>query len=81
MAGLERVKQMQANWIGRSEGAEVDFILCDEQGNAPENPTEDDVITVFTTRPDTLFVVAFSCLHLKAPWLRSSFRVLNMKRQ
>ena len=41
----ERVKQQQANWIGRSEGANVDFILCDRDGNAPENPTEDDVIT------------------------------------
>ena len=28
----ERVKQMQANWIGRSEGAEVDFTLCDQDG-------------------------------------------------
>ncbi len=28
----ERVKQMQANWIGRSEGAEVDFTLCDADG-------------------------------------------------
>ena len=28
----ERVKQMQANWIGRSEGAEVDFTLCDKTG-------------------------------------------------
>ena len=52
----ERVKQMQANWIGRSEGAEVKFTLCDKQGNAPENPTEDDLITVFTTRADTLFM-------------------------
>ncbi len=29
----ERVKTMQANWIGRSEGAEVDFELCDAEGN------------------------------------------------
>ncbi len=58
----ERVKQMQANWIGRSEGAEVDFTLCDREGNAPENPTEDDVITVFTTRADTLFGCSFFVL-------------------
>lgn len=51
----DRVKQMQANWIGRSVGAEVDFTLCDSDGNAPEHPTKDDIITVFTTRPDTLF--------------------------
>ncbi len=58
----ERVKQMQANWIGRSEGAEVDFILCDKEGNAPENPSEDDIITVFTTRADTLFGCSFFVL-------------------
>ena len=32
----ERVKQMQANWIGRSEGAEVDFTLCDQDGEPIE---------------------------------------------
>ena len=58
----ERVKQQQANWIGRSEGANVDFILCDRDGNAPENPTEDDIITVFTTRADTLFGCSFFLL-------------------
>ncbi|MCL1798765.1 MAG: leucine--tRNA ligase [Eggerthellaceae bacterium] len=65
----ERVKQMQANWIGRSEGAEVDFVLCDEGGQAPENPTADDVITVFTTRPDTLFGCTFFLLAPEYPGL------------
>ena len=55
----ERVKQQQANWIGRSEGAEVEFLLCDKDGNAPAEPTEDDYITVFTTRADTLFGCSF----------------------
>ena len=56
----ERVKQMQANWIGRSEGAEVDFTLCD----ASRNPIEGDEgkITVFTTRADTLFGCTFFLL-------------------
>ena len=58
----ERVKQQQANWIGRSEGAEVDFLLCDKDGDAPENPTDDDYITVFTTRADTLFGCSFFVL-------------------
>ncbi len=58
----ERVKQQQANWIGRSEGAEVDFVLCDREGNAPDNPTDDDIITVFTTRADTLFGCSFFVL-------------------
>ena len=55
----ERVKQQQANWIGRSEGANVDFILCDKEGNEPAEPTDDDIITVFTTRADTLFGCSF----------------------
>lgn len=58
----DRVKQMQANWIGRSEGAEVDFILCDKEGIAPEQPVDEDIITVFTTRPDTLFGCSFFLL-------------------
>ncbi len=70
----DRVKQMQANWIGRSEGAEVDFILCDEQGNAPVSPTEDDVITVFTTRPDTLFGCSFFLLAPEYPGLMDLVR-------
>ena len=53
----DRVKQMQANWIGRSEGAEVKFPLCDAFGE----PTE-ETITVFTTRPDTLFGCTFFLL-------------------
>lgn len=58
----DRVKQMQANWIGRSEGAEIDFVLCSPDGAAPANPTEADTITVFTTRPDTLFGCSFFLL-------------------
>ena len=41
---IERVKIQQRNWIGRSTGAEVDF-----------KTTEGDTLTVYTTRPDTLF--------------------------
>lgn len=53
----ERVKQMQRNWIGKSEGAYVDFVLADEKGNP-----SDTTITVFTTRPDTLFGATFFLL-------------------
>ena len=56
----ERVKQMQANWIGRSEGAEVDFTLCDVDGNPIEGA--EGKITVFTTRADTLFGNTFFLL-------------------
>lgn len=66
----DRVKQQQANWIGRSEGAEVTFTLCDADGNAPENPTEDDLLTVFTTRADTLFGCSFFLLAPESTILR-----------
>src|SRR5690606_17793977 len=46
----ERVLAMQRNWIGRSEGAEVDFTLVAEDGAASETK-----IRVFTTRVDTIF--------------------------
>ena len=46
----ESVKAMQRNWIGRSEGAEVNFTVADKDGK----PT-DQKLTVYTTRCDTLF--------------------------
>jgi leucyl-tRNA synthetase len=49
----ERVKAMQRNWIGRSEGAEVTF-RCEDVDRA--HPID---YTVFTTRPDTLFGATF----------------------
>lgn len=44
LAWPEHIKEAQRNWIGRSEGAELDFTL-----------STGDIVTVFTTRPDTLF--------------------------
>ncbi len=61
----ERVKTMQANWIGRSEGAEVKFALCDADGEP-----SDETITVFTTRPDTLFGCSFFLLAPEHPLVR-----------
>ena len=58
----ERVLTMQRNWIGRSEGAELTFALAEPTAAA-------DAITVFTTRPDTVFGVTFMSL---APNIRSS---------
>jgi leucyl-tRNA synthetase len=52
----ERVETLQRNWIGRSEGAEI--IYSSEQG---------DPITVFTTRPDTLFGATFLVLAPEHP--------------
>ena len=54
----ERVRAMQANWIGRSEGAEIDFILADTDGVTPT----DTKMTVFTTRADTIYGCTFMLL-------------------
>ena len=59
----ERVKQMQRNWIGRSEGAEVTFTLAEKDGSTPSQTQ----ITVFTTRPDTLFGCSFFLLAPEHP--------------
>ena len=47
----ESVKSMQRNWIGRSEGVEIDFALASTNGDADAAASP---LTVFTTRPDTL---------------------------
>ncbi len=59
----ENVKAQQRNWIGRSEGAEIDFALAAEDGVTPT----DRLITVFTTRADTLFGVSFFLLPPESP--------------
>ncbi len=56
----ERVKLMQSNWIGRSEGARVRFKLA-----APVEGTEE--VEVFTTRPDTLFGMSFLAVAAEHP--------------
>jgi leucyl-tRNA synthetase len=53
----EKTKVMQNNWIGKSEGADVDFKVIGS----------DEVITVFTTRPDTLFGVTYVVLAPEHP--------------
>ena len=56
----ERVRLMQANWIGRSEGARIRFPLT-----APEGAI--DAVEVYTTRPDTLFGMSFLALAPEHP--------------
>ncbi|MCY3568966.1 MAG: class I tRNA ligase family protein, partial [Chloroflexi bacterium] len=56
----EPIKLMQRNWIGRSEGAEISFPLGREVNG-------EDRITVFTTRPDTLFGCTFMVLAPEHP--------------
>ena len=59
----DRVRTMQARWIGRSEGARVRFPLMAQAGVTDEI----DVIEVFTTRPDTLFGMSFVALAPEHP--------------
>ena len=67
------IKDMQRNWVGRSEGAEVDFPIQLPNGPAaapaarfPETPA-DGVIRVYTTRPDTLFGATYMVLAPEHP--------------
>ena len=54
---IEKVKVSQKNWIGRSEGAEVDFSLKDKE----------DKLRVYTTRPDTLFGATYMVVSPEHP--------------
>jgi leucyl-tRNA synthetase len=58
----ERVRTMQANWIGRSTGAELIFDVVDAAGNS-----SGERITVFTTRPDTIFGASYVVLAPEHP--------------
>ncbi len=55
----ERVKSQQINWIGRSEGAEVDF-----------ETSLGDKLTVYTTRPDTLYGATYMVMSPEHPYLK-----------
>src|SRR6185436_3656253 len=56
----EKVKTMQGNWIGRSEGAEVTFTAI--AANGSEHP-----LKIFTTRPDTLFGATYMVMAPEHP--------------
>ncbi len=56
---IERVKVSQKNWIGKSTGAEVDFILKDKE----------DKLTIYTTRADTLFGVTYMVMSPEHPFI------------
>jgi leucyl-tRNA synthetase len=64
----ERVVTMQTNWIGRSEGADVTFPIADSPSPAKrERGAGGEGITVFTTRPDTLWGATFMVLAPEHP--------------
>ncbi len=56
----DRVKAQQKNWIGRSNGAEVDF-----------KTTLDNTLTVYTTRPDTLFGATYMVISPEHPFIET----------
>jgi len=73
LAWPEPIKDSQRNWIGRSAGAEIDFLL-----NFKKNPADNDrrgpdgkpaQLTVFTTRPDTLCGATYLVLAPEHPWI------------
>jgi leucyl-tRNA synthetase len=63
------VKIMQANWIGKSIGAELSFAIVNPVGAIHELPLQTDCekITVFTTRPDTVYGVSYVVLAPEHP--------------
>jgi len=56
---IERVKVSQKNWIGKSQGAEVDFTIKDK----------DEKLRIYTTRPDTLFGVTYMVVSPEHPMI------------
>jgi len=62
----ERVRTMQANWIGRSTGAELQFEVITAEGQP-----SGEKITVFTTRPDTIFGATYVVLAPEHPLVAS----------
>ncbi len=80
LAGLDQldwpdnVKEMQRNWIGRSEGARIRFELCQPDGTPRTDlPTgQDAFFDVFTTRPDTLFGATYCVLAPEHPLVEAS---------
>ncbi|MBX4216006.1 class I tRNA ligase family protein, partial [Candidatus Parcubacteria bacterium] len=71
---LEKIKIQQRNWIGRSEGAELSFplkFIHDPKANDNRGPNgERAAISVFTTRPDTLFGATYLVLSPDHLWVK-----------
>ena len=70
----EGVKALQRNWIGQSTGAEVDFIWglkrtgpSDQRSNVAQRKPGDDVLRIYTTRPDTLFGATYMVIAPEHP--------------
>jgi leucyl-tRNA synthetase len=64
----DSLKETQRNWIGRSEGAEMDFPIVRHCGQDPQSP---DRIKIFTTRADTIYGVTFMVLAPESEYVES----------
>ncbi len=68
---IERVKSQQRNWIGRSEGAEIEFAVYDDADNAllgdEQKPYE---LTIFTSRPDTIYGTTYMVVSPEHPMIQ-----------
>ncbi len=72
------IKEMQKNWIGKSEGAEIDFKIGPSSG--PEGSGQMETVKVFTTRPDTLFGATYFVLAPEHPVLeKNQDRIENIQ--
>jgi leucyl-tRNA synthetase len=71
---LPKIKKQQEDWIGKSEGAEIDFELNfthTPEANKNRDPNgEKAMLTVFTTRPDTIFGVTYIVLAPEHLWVK-----------
>jgi leucyl-tRNA synthetase len=72
----DHIKEAQRQWIGRSKGAEIDFVIntqtprtSDVLGVGSANSTVNSTITIFTTRPDTLFGATYLVLAPEHPYV------------
>jgi len=78
-AFIEKVKAAQVNWIGRSEGAQIEFKVK----SAKFKVDKEELITVFTTRPDTLYGATFMVVspehEIVASLLSSKFKIQSSK--
>ena len=79
MKSAEKVRTMQLNWIGRSEGALVDFAVDQAVGSREEGVEGKCKIPVFTTRVDTIFgATSVQLLFTRATYAAQATPVLSV---